>query len=182
MAIVNKARKNGFFVRNLRNFFEHRALWMYLLCDEARKQGADPASFAPAAIRRCGIYHGIRALTGIQDAAAQAEFGGKESSGKQQGISCKALQKKLFPPAGQAIFEMKFRRLTDDVFDVDFHYCPLVSAWKKQGCSDDECDKLCDWAMEGDRGIAEAFGCELKLEKTIAGGGDVCQIRFRRKQ
>ncbi|MDR1144228.1 MAG: L-2-amino-thiazoline-4-carboxylic acid hydrolase [Spirochaetaceae bacterium] len=180
MAIVNKAQKNGFFVRNLRNFFEHRALWMYLLCDEARKQGADPASFAPAAIRRCGIYHGIRAITGIQDAAAQAESGGH--AGEGPGVSCKALQKKLFPPAGQAIFEMKFRRLTDDAFDVDFHYCPLVSAWKKQGCSDDECDKLCDWAMEGDRGIAETFGCELELEKTIARGDDVCQIRFRRKQ
>jgi hypothetical protein len=132
MAIVNKARKNGFLVRNLRNFFEHRALWMYLLCDEARKQGADPASFAPAAIRRCGIYHGIRAITGIQDAAAQAESrrrgDAEEGSGKQKGVSCKTLQKKLFPPAGQAIFEMKFRGLTDDTFDVDFHYCPLVSA------------------------------------------------------
>jgi hypothetical protein len=35
--------------------------------------------------------------------------------------------------------------------------------------------------MEGDRGIAEAFGCELDLEKTIAKGDGICQIRFKRK-
>ena len=92
------------------------------------------------------------------------------------------LQKKLFPSIGKAIFEMKFLKLDDDAFDVDFYYCPLVNAWQKQGCSDEELDRLCDWAMEGDRGIAEAFGCELELKKTIAKGDEVCQLRFKRKK
>jgi hypothetical protein len=172
MSIKNNAKKNGFLVRNLRNFFEHRALWMYFLVDEARKKGIKPENFAPAAIRRCGIYHGMRALTG-KDAPAGAPG--------PQGGSCRLLQKKLFPPAGKAIFEMKFLKLDDDSFDVDFHYCPLVSAWQKQGCSDDEIDKMCDWAMEGDRGIAESFGCTLELNKTIAKGDGICQIRIKRK-
>ncbi|MCL1814318.1 MAG: L-2-amino-thiazoline-4-carboxylic acid hydrolase [Treponema sp.] len=178
MGIKNTAKKNGFFVRNLRIFFEHRALWLYLLCDEARKKGIKPESFVPAAIHRCGTYHGIRALTGLQtvsDQWARTE----ETAAKQN--SCKLLQKKLFSPSGRAVFEMKFIKLTEDVFDVDFHYCPLVSAWQKQGCSGEEIDKLCDWAMEGDRGIAEAFGCELELRKTIAKGDGICQIRFKRK-
>ncbi|MCL2472543.1 MAG: L-2-amino-thiazoline-4-carboxylic acid hydrolase [Treponema sp.] len=173
MSISNKAKKNGSFIRNLRNFYEHRALWMYFLCDEARKKGIKPENFAPAAVRRCGIYHGMRAITG-KDEAVQAA-GGK-------GDSCRMLRKKLFPATGKAIFEMKFLKLDDDAFDVDFHYCPLVNAWKKQGCSDEEIDKLCDWAMEGDRGIAETFGCELELKKTIAKGDGVCQIRFKRKK
>jgi hypothetical protein len=183
MAIKNETQKNGFIIRNLRNFFEHRALWMYLLCDEARKQGIKPESFVPAAIRRCGIYHGRRALTGLEDAPNQnqAEAVKKAAESGRKG-GCRLLRKKLFPAVGKAIFEMRFLKLTDDAFDVDFHYCPLVSAWKKQGCSDEEIDKLCDWAMEGDRGIAEAFGCTLELEKTIARGDDRCQIRFRRKQ
>ena len=171
MGITNKAKKNGFLVRNLRNFFEHRALWLYFLYDEARKKGARPESFAPAAIRRCGIYHGMRALTG-KDAAVSSVTGGG---------SCRLMRKKLFPSAGKAIFEMEFLKLDDDAFDVDFHYCPLVNAWQKQGCSGEEIDKLCDWAMEGDRGIAESFGCELELKKTIAKGDGVCQIRFKRK-
>ena len=173
MVIKNTAVKNGFLARNLRNFFEHRALWMYFLLDEARKNGARPESFAPAAIRRCGIYHGMRALTG-EDAAIQ------KVSGK--GGSCRLLRKKLFPSIGKIIFEMKFLKLDDDAFDVDFHYCPLVNAWQKQGCPDEEIDKLCDWAMEGDRGIAEAFGCDLDLPKTIAKGDGVCQIRIKRKK
>jgi len=172
MGIKNTAKKDGFLVRNLRNFFEHRALWMYFLCDEARKKGIKPENFAPAAIRRCGVYHGMRALTG-KDAAVQAAGA--------TGGSCRLLRKKIFPSAGKGIFEMEFIRLDDDGFDVDFHYCPLVNAWQKQGCSDQEIDKLCDWAMEGDRGIAEAFGCELELKKTIARGDGVCQIRIKRK-
>ena len=174
MSIKNNAKKNGFLVRNLRNFFEHRALWMYFLVDEARKKGAKPETFAPAAIRRCGIYHGMRALTGKDIPAQEAAAQGGE------GASCRLLQKKLFPPAGKAIFEMEFLALSDDAFDVDFHYCPLVNAWKKQGCTDEEIDKLCDWAMEGDRGIAESFGCSLELKKTIAKGEGVCEIRIKR--
>jgi hypothetical protein len=49
------------------------------------------------------------------------------------------------------------------------------------GCSDEEIDKLCDWAMEGDRGIAQAFDCELELKKTIAKGDGVCQNRIKRR-
>jgi len=172
MGIKNKAKKKGFLVRNLRNFFEHRALWMYFMCEEARKKGIKPKTFVPAAIRRCGIYHGMRAITG-KDVAF------KEAGG--QGASCRLLRKKLFPSVGKMIFEMKFIRLDDDFFDVDFYYCPLVNAWQKQGCSDKKIEKLCDWAMEGDRGIAQAFGCELELKKTIAKGDGVCQIRIRRK-
>jgi hypothetical protein len=172
MSIKNTAKKKGFITRNLRNFFEHRALWMYFICDEARKMGIKPEIFTPAAIRRCGIYHGMRALTG-KDAAA------READG--QGGSCRLLRKKLFTSVGKMVFEMKFIKLDDDALDVDFHYCPLVNAWQKQGCSDEEIDRLCDWAMEGDRGIAQTFGCELELKKTIAKGDGVCQIRFRRK-
>lgn len=41
---------------------------------------------------------------------------------------------------------------------------------------------LCDHAMCGDRGIAESFGCQLDLPKTIARGDGVCQIRFVRRE
>lgn len=177
MSIKNTAKKNSFLLRTLRNFFEHRALWLYFLYDEGRKKGIDLKTFAPSAIRRCGIYHGMRALTG-KDAAVQEVSQIANSSGG----SCRLLKKKLFPSAGKGVFEMEFLKLDDDAFDVDFHYCPLVTAWQKQGCSDEEIDKLCDWAMEGDRGIADAFGCELELKKTIAKGDGVCQIRFKRKK
>jgi len=193
MSIQNTPRKNGFLLRIIRRFFEHRALWLYFLCDEARKTGISPEKFAPNAIRRCGIYHGMKALTGKETSqrcaqltqCAQskqcAEINKDGVSGKAVRGSCRVLKKNLFTSVGKTVFEMKFLKLNDDEFDVDFHYCPLVTAWQKQGCSGEEIDKLCDWAMEGDRGIADVFGCTLVLEKTIAKGDGICQIRFKRK-
>lgn len=88
----------------------------------------------------------------------------------------------MFTKPAQWVFEMDIKRCTDDNLDIDFHYCPLVAAWQKQGCSDEEIQVLCDHAMCGDRGIAESFGCELDLLTTIAGGDDVCRIRFVRRK
>ena len=182
MSIINTPKRNGIKLRFLRNFFEHRALWFYFIYDEALKAGVRPEGFAPEAIRRCGIYHGMRAITGKDiEVKSPSELKNRKNEDSNPVLnSCRVLKKKLFTSIGKAVFEMKFLKLGDDFLDVDFHYCPLVNAWKKQGCSDKDAEKLCDWAMEGDRGIAEAFGCSLELKKTIAKGDGVCEIRFRR--
>ena len=164
MAICNEPKIRNKLIVAIREQLEHRALWMYLLCDEARKKGLAPEEYAPAAIKRCGLYQG---------ANLRAKAGG--------GDSLKGLKKTLFSKAAQWVFEMKILRCTDDNLDIDFHYCPLVKAWQKQGCSDEEIKLMCDHAMCGDRGIAESFGCKLDLPKTIANGDGVCQIRFVRK-
>ena len=164
MSIHNEPKiKNGL-LQAIREQLEHRALWMYLLCDEAKKKGLSPEEYAPNAIKRCGLYQGDLLV----------KKGGK-------GQSLKGLKKALFGVAAQLVFEMKIKRCTDDNLDIDFHYCPLVKAWQKQGCSDEEIQLLCDHAMCGDRGIAESFGCQLELPKTIANGDGVCEIRFVRK-
>lgn len=66
---------------------------------------------------------------------------------------------------------------------MDFHYCPLVEAWQKLGCSDEEIEVLCDIAMNGDRGIASVFDdFKFSLGKTIAQGHNCCEIRFNKKK
>ena len=35
-----------------------------------------------------------------------------------------------------------------DTLYLDFHYCPLVKAWQKAGCTDEEIARLCDIAMQ----------------------------------
>ena len=75
---------------------------------------------------------------------------------------------------------MKIRECEDDRLSIDFHYCPLVKAWQKQGCTDEEIARLCDIAMCGDRGIASAYGARLELPKTISRGDDICEIRFKK--
>lgn len=147
----------------IREQLEHRALWMYLLCDEAAKKGLPSSEYTPEAIRRCGLYQG---------GELRKKAGG--------GSSLKGLKKTLFTKPAQWVFEMKVRRCDDDHLDIDFHYCPLVKAWQKQGCTDEEIRHLCENAMCGDAGIAESFGCKLNLPATIARGDDCCQIRFVR--
>ena len=161
--IHNEAKIKNPLIVAIREQLEHRALWMYFLCDEARKKGLEPTEYAPAAIRRCGLYQGARF---------------REKGGLVQ--SLRGLKKALFGKFAQWVFEMDIVQCDDDHLSIDFHYCPLVKAWQKQNCSDEEIRLLCDHAMCGDRGIAESFGCHLNLPKTIARGDDICQIRFER--
>ena len=163
MSVKNEAKIKNPLIVAIREQLEHRALWMYLLCDEAKKKGYDPDSFAPDAIKRCGLYQGGNLV----------KKGGT--------TSLKGLKKTLFSKFAQWVFEMDIKRCDDDHLDIDFHYCPLVKAWQKQGCSDAELCKLCDWAMCGDRGIGQSYGVELDLPKTIARGDEVCQIRYVRR-
>lgn len=162
-SIKNEAGIKNPLIAAIREQLEHRALWMYLLCDEAAKKGLLSGEYAPDAIRRCGLYQG---------GVLRQKAGG--------GSSLRGLKKTLFTKPAQWVFEMKVRRCDDDHLDIDFHYCPLVKAWQKQGCTDEEIRQLCEHAMCGDAGIAESFGCRLDLPATIARGDDCCQIRFVR--
>ena len=79
------------------------------------------------------------------------------------------------------VFEMKVLESTDDKLSIDFGYCPLVKAWQKAGCSDEEIAMLCDIAMCGDNGIGECYGSVLDLPKCIAKGDDRCSLRYHKK-
>ena len=162
MSIHNEPRHKAALLASLRELLEHRALWLYLLCDEAEKAGLPAEQFAPAAIKRCGLSQG----------AGLVKKGGTPS--------LIGLRKTLFSKAAQLVFEMDIKRCDDDHLDIDFHYCPLVKAWQKAGCTDEQIAKLCDIAMCGDRGIGESYGCTLDLPKAIARGDEICALRYHR--
>ena len=161
--IRNAPKKGGRLLSKVRGMYEHRAEWLYLLLDEARKKGAAWDSFAPEAIFRCGLGRG-------------SELAGAAAS--RPGLVL--LRKKGFSGLSKRVFEMRILKSTDDELDVEFHYCPLVSAWKRLGASDEEIGALCDIAMRGDAGIARSFGAKLELGETIAKGGATCRVRFAR--
>jgi hypothetical protein len=162
--IRNYPKHNNKLIKAVRGMLEHRAAWLFLLLDEAEKRGINTESFAKDAIMRCGCFQGNQ-LT----AAAGTK-------------SLKGLKKKLFTLPARMVFEMKILACTDDRLDIDFHYCPLVAAWQAHGVPDEQIARLCDIAMQGDRGIAASFGCELELGETIAKGNSKCEIRFKRLQ
>jgi len=160
--IKNYPKHKNKLIKAVRGMLEHRATWLYLLLDEAQKRGINTEEFAKAAIMRCGCFQG-------EQLTVDAGTG-----------SLKGLKKILFTMPARMVFEMKILACTDDQLDIDFHYCPLVAAWQAQGATDEQIAKLCDIAMQGDRGIASSFGCELELGETIAKGYSKCEIRFKR--
>lgn len=160
--IKNHPEHTNKIIMAIRGTLEHRAAWLYLLLDEAEKRGLTTEAFAKAAILRCGCFQGDHLV---------AEAGTK---------SLRGLRKTLFTLPARMVFEMKILICTDDRLDIDFHYCPLVAAWQSHGATDEQIARLCDIAMQGDRGIAGSFGCELELGETIAKGYSRCEIRFRR--
>ena len=142
---------------------EHRATWMGLMYDEMKKAGADAEGITRRAIRRCGKIHG-------------ENFRKKCADPK----NCEDFRKVFLGDLGIKTFNMQDISSDADTVKVDFHYCALVSAWQKLGFDDAACDLLCDMAMEGDRGIAEAMGLKLELTDTIAKGCKTCKLRFHK--
>lgn len=149
-------------IQAVRGQLEQRATWLYLLCDEAGKRGLDWWDVGSNAIRRCGLNQGMDLV----------KRGGTKS--------LKGLRKTLFTKPAQWMFEMDVKECTDDKLAIDFHYCPLVKAWQKAGCTDAEIGLLCDIAMCGDQGIGEAYGCKLDLPKSIAKGDHICQLIYHK--
>ncbi len=150
-----------------RNAIEHRATWMGLMMDEGKKAGVDMEPIARAAVGRCGCFHGLNAymknMKKEEDLLAFADVFSSELTLKS--------------------FDMEIIERTKDKFLIHFHYCPLVSAWQKQGFSDEDIDLYCDIAMDGDRKIASVFETfDFKLGKTIAQGNPVCEVCFKKKK
>ncbi|MDR2133356.1 MAG: L-2-amino-thiazoline-4-carboxylic acid hydrolase [Clostridiales Family XIII bacterium] len=144
---------------------EHRATWMGLIFDELNKAGIDAEPILRRAIHRCGNMHGENFKAMCEDPSDAASFA-----------------EAFFNEVGMKTFEMDNKAASKTETGVDFHYCPLLNAWRKLGFDDERCDLLCDIAMEGDRGIAETMGLELDLKQTIAGGSDICKLLFHKKE
>lgn len=163
MAIENTPRVNEPHTNDMRSALEHRATWFYLLLEEAEKAGMDWEAFARRAITRCGVIHGDTKFAKTDDLQA---FG-------------KAFANDLY----SKIFEMEIKENSAEKFEVVFHYCPHVAAWQKLTGDEKKIEKLCDIAMDGDRGIISRFPkFQFELGDTIAKGGKGCSITITMKK
>lgn len=161
MAIVNNAKDHGKHTEELRAAIGHRATWMYLLMDEARKRGLDWDDFARAAILKCGRFHGTVKFSPTEDLQ---QFGNEFAN-----------------ETVKKIFDMNVVELNEERFVVEFNYCPLIAGWVTQTEDEEDIKTLCDIAMDGDRGIIEKFPAfEFDLQSTIAKGDQVCRIVISR--
>ena len=159
--IKNTPKKSDPRTDLLRSAIEHRATWFALMVEEARKQGLDD-SFASNAVMKCGQFHGLNKYPRTDDLPTFTK-----AFANQDVINT---------------FEMDVFEATDDKLSINFHYCPLVEAWRKLGLPEDQMPRLCDMAMDGDRGIISTYDkFSFDLGDTIAKGGDFCEIRISKK-
>lgn len=161
--ISNIPKRNNYLIKAVRGTLEHRATWLYLLLKEGEKKGIVWEEVGPPAMRACGNIHG------------------NDLVNLSKTKSLKYLKKKLFTLPAQMVFEMNILKSTETELRIDFGHCPLVAAWQKLGCSDEDIARLCDIAMEGDRGIARSFDGKLELGETIAKGHKKCQLQFKKQ-
>ena len=161
--ISNKANAAPEVVEVNRNQIEHRAAWMGLIYDEMKKAGIDGEAIIRRAIRRCGKMHGENLKKKCQNPG-----------------NCEEFRNAFFGDLGIGTFNMDQISADRDNAKVNFHYCALVSSWQKLGFDDETCGLLCDMAMEGDRGIADAMGLKLTLTDTIAQGCATCKLHFHK--
>ena len=142
---------------------EHRASWMGLFYDEMVKAGIDAEAIIRRAIKRYGRIYGEQVKKRCADPKNLEDF-------KKAFLSDIAIK----------TFDANLVEGDEASLGINFHYCALVSAWKKLGLDGKTCELLCDMAMDGDRSIAEVMGLKFDLGKTIAQGCPICELRFRK--
>ena len=142
---------------------EHRATWMGLIYDEMKKAGLDAEGIIRKAIRRTGRITGENFKKKGVDPNNVADF-----------------RNYFLTDITVKTFDMRPINADKDNLKTEFHYCALVSAWQKLGFDDKTIELLCDMAMDGDRGIAEAMGLKFDLGCTIAQACSDCKLHFHK--
>lgn len=135
---------------------------MVLSCNRrSSKKGIEWEELGRKAIFQCGCFHGDNRFEKTEN--------------------LKQFAKQFANELYKKIFEMEIVESTDETFVVKFHYCPLVAGWLKQTNDVKYIEKLCDIAMEGDRGIVSTFeNFKMELHETIASGGNFCRIEIKK--
>ena len=159
MTIKNTPKNDDRHILNIRWAIEHRATWLYFLLMEARKKGLEWDDFARSAIFQTGCFYGDF----FADKTADLESFARQFPGD----------------LGKQLFEMEVAESTPSRYVLEFHYCPLVSAWMRLTDNEADIAHLCDIAMDGDRGIASRFpDLHLDITHKIAEGDDVCRLVY----
>ena len=147
--VKNEAKIKNPLIVAVREQLEHRATWLYLLCDEAQKRGLDPKDFGSAAVKRCGLMQGK----------------GLVEKGKTDSLT--GLRKTLFTKPAQWVFEMDIKNCTDGRYDG-----VLYTAYFESRTSNTEWHELYI-PFENIEGTDDSSGANyLVLTATCSGYGD----------
>ncbi|MDR1533597.1 MAG: L-2-amino-thiazoline-4-carboxylic acid hydrolase [Planctomycetota bacterium] len=148
-------------ILKLRRASENRGVWVYFLLKTAHDKGYDIEDFARRAIRALGR-------------ANRSQYPDTDD--------LRTFVAAFMAETPQKLFEMELIRLDDREARIDFHYCPMCGAWTRLTRDQRFLEKICDIAMEVDRGLFDTYDCfEFSLGKTICQGHGVCEITIGKK-
>lgn len=164
--IRNEAKiKGDSAVNAVRAQAENRAQWLYLIVEEAEKMGMDIEKAARDGIFRCGCIRGEEMFSQMKDRTDLLEL--SEYYKRQIGFK---------------VFEKEFVKESEHELQMEFHHCPLLAGWQKLTDDEKKMAKLCDIAMEGDRGFFSVLpNTDFILDGTLAEGEPVCRLILRKK-
>lgn len=159
--IKNEAKINDTLSQEIRKANETRGMWYYEMVKAAGRYGLDEEEYARGAIRKLGNLY----RQNYPDTDSLSEFMGafmNDQTIKQ--------------------FHAELVSLTDEEAEVHFHYCPMCGAWTKLTDDEAEIAKICDCAMDVDRGVFDLYDhIGFRLGKAIGTGDDYCELHFVRK-
>ena len=166
MAIKNEPSiKDNKEINVLRSQMQQRAQWLYFIVDEMKKRGIDYEPIVRDAIYRVGCFRGAQTVSAFKDKGDLIELGD-------------SFEKHM----NRIAFEKEFVCKSENCLEMHFHHCPLVEGWMQVTDDEELIAKLCDIAMDGDRGIfSNVPGAEFILDGTIAEGQPVCKLIVRKK-
>lgn len=146
----------------VRRAIEDRATWFKLLLDNAQKGGVNAEELA-----RKSIF----------------EFGKMKGARMNPTTDLQSFVKEFANPIVTDVFQMEIKEAGPEKAVIEFNYCPLMQAWDRLGATPEEHDRLCDWAMEGDRGLMTRFpGFDLDIQTRKGKGDPVCRLVFTLKK
>lgn len=146
-----------------REISERRAATISQMVDQAQKHGLDD-EFAYDAVYGYGADNAKEFRKTMKKPDSFTEFA--DSFGTDH---------------NKDIYEMETVIKTDSELEIDFHYCPYVTQWVRQGKTEKQIARLCEIAMAGDHAFAAEFpSLTFALEGTIADGNSRCVLRFTR--
>ncbi|MDR1932013.1 MAG: L-2-amino-thiazoline-4-carboxylic acid hydrolase [Spirochaetales bacterium] len=159
--IKNLPTVNDDLIVKLRKASEDRGLWYYYLLKTARDKGYDIENFA---------RKGVRAV-------------GRSNRPKYPDTdNLEIFVKAFMDDINKNLFEMELTSMKDGEAHIDFHYCPMCGAWTQLTDDQEFIEKICDIAMEVDRGLFDTYDCfEFSLGKTICQGHETCEICIKKK-
>ena len=145
-----------------------RAFMYYYLYDEMEKAiGRDKAMeiFKKAAYRRgLDIQGSYRPFIEKNDFDSLAKFFCKSS------------------PAEGTLFNPVVERTDNQMAVLIMETCPLISAWKEMGLSEEKIQTLCEVASAIDKGTFESETTELIFTHQLGRGDSMCRLIIKDKR